>query len=74
MQGNRSVLQVKRSKVKEMDRNGKLVDKHYMDIAGPILPHNLQLLRSILDSTQQHYFIQCHELTSSFNQYFQTKQ
>lgn len=60
--------------MKASNESGKLVDKHCLDLSGPILPHTVQLLKHILDSTEGtsiHY----HQLntTSIFNNYFQLK-
>ncbi len=60
--------------MKEMNEKGRLVDKHYIDVSGPIMPHNVQLLKAVLDGAQDHYSIQYDKITSSFNQYFQLKQ
>lgn len=62
---------MKRNKVKEATtREAELTDTYYIDFSGPILPHTVQQLQSVLDLTQCSIQFQHHETTSSFNQFF----
>lgn len=68
--------QMKRTQAKEAVCNsGELIDQYLLDLAGPIMPHNMQLLGTPLNTMQQQYAIQYHhcEATLSFNQFFQSK-
>lgn len=68
--------QVKRTLAKESVRNSReLIDHYLLDLAGPIMPHNMELLGTSLNTMQQQYTIQYHhcEATLSFNQFFQAK-
>lgn len=64
-------MQVKQCKVKEAKSDGELVDQYCIDLVGPILPRNLQLLTKFLNYMQQPYSIQDHkcEATLSFNHF-----
>lgn len=65
-------MQVKRSQMMEASREKCTLTKNYcLDITGPTLPHNMQMLKKVLDQSDSHYTVQSHVSgTSAFNQYF----